>query len=151
MRIALHDAIRETQRICSFTIDGWVLLPDHLHCIWTLPPDDADFGKRWAMIKRFVSKQCGASLYREEWMNHTKGRRNESTLWQRRFWEHIIRDETDYVRHMDYLHYNPVKHGLVKSVKDWPFSTFHRYVQKGVYAENWGGLDELTRDDAFGE
>jgi putative transposase len=84
-------------------------------------------------------------------MNDSKGRRNECTLWQRRFWEHVIRDETDYMRHMDYLHYNPVKHGLVKSVKDWPFSTFHRYVKDGIYPENWGETGDLTRDDDYGE
>ena len=134
-----------------FTIDGWVLLPDHLHCIWTLPPDDVAFGKRWAMIKRSVAKECGPSLYREEWMSDSKCRRNESTVWQRRFWEHAIRDETDFARHMDYLHYNPVKHGLVQCVKDWSFSTFHRYVKDGVYPENWGGIAEATRDEDYGE
>jgi putative transposase len=100
-----------------------VLLPDHLHWVWTLPPDDAAFGKRWAMIKRSVAKACGSSLYREEWMSDSKRQRIESTVWQRRFWEHVIRDETDFARHMDYLHYNPVKHGRVQCVKDWPFSS----------------------------
>ena len=84
-------------------------------------------------------------------MNDSKRQRNESTLWQRRFWEHAIRDETDFVTHMDYLHYNPVKHGLVQGVKDWPFSTFHRYVKAGIYPENWGGIAEATRDEDYGE
>ena len=151
VRAALREAIHAIRAVCPFTIDGLVLLPDHLHCIWTLPPDDADFGKRWAMIKRFVTKQCGPTLLRDEWLTDSKRRRNESTLWQRRFWEHTIRDETDYLRHMEYLHYNPVKHGLVKSVKDWQFSTFHRYVKEGVYPEDWGGRGDEEAGENFGE
>jgi len=151
VRNALREAIRETRSVAPFTIDGWVLLPDHLHCIWTLPPDDADNGKRWALIKRFVTKQCGPLLYRDEWMNDSKRRRNESTLWQRRFWEHVIRDEADYRQHMDYLHFNPVKHGMVENVGDWPFSTFHRCVREGVYPGSWGGSGDVTRAEDFGE
>ncbi len=128
-----------------------MLLPDHLHCIWTLPPNDADFGVRWAMIKRFVTKQCSAELKRDEWMNQSKLKRKESTLWQRRFWEHQIRDERDYERHMDYLHYNPVKHGLVAKVTDWPHSTFHRYVRQGVYKEDWAVVDSEQEPEGFGE
>lgn len=151
VRTALREAIHTTRAVCPFTIDGWVLLPDHLHCLWTLPPDDADFGKRWAMIKQFVTKRCGPTLLRDEWLNDSKRRRNESTLWQRRFWEHLIRDEMDYVQHMDYLHYNPVKHGLVRSVQDWQFSTFHRYVKEGVYSEDWGGRGDGQENGDFGE
>jgi len=121
-----------------------------LHCIWTLPPDDADFGIRWAMIKRFVTKQC-SSLRRNDWMTASKHKRKESTLWQRRFWEHQIRDEQDYERHMDYMHYNPVKHDFTRSVKDWPYSTFHRYVKEGVYNENWAGDGVLSINQKFGE
>jgi len=119
-----------------------VLLPDHLHCIWTLPEDDADFGKRWAMIKRFVTKRCGPSLLCDEWLNDSKQRRKESPLWQRRYWEHMIRNETDFKWHMDYLHYNPVKHGLASCVQDWPYSTFHRCVKDGIYPEDWGGVSD---------
>ena len=144
VRKALRDGILAVQTTHSFTIDGWVLLPDHLHCIWTLPPGDANFGVRWAKIKRFVTKQCGPDLRREDLMNKSKRRRNESTIWQRRFWEHQIPDDRDYKRHMDYLHYNPVKHGYVKNVKDWPYSTFHRYVSQGVYGQNWAGEGPVT-------
>lgn len=151
VRNALRNAVLETRAVHPFTVDGWVLLPDHLHCIWTLPPGDAAFGKRWAMIKRAVTKACGASLVREEWMNNSMRRRNESTSWQRRFWEHAIRDEADFAKHMDYVHYNPVKHGLVQQVKDWPFSTFHRYVKAGFYPENWGGIVQATRGEDYGE
>lgn len=148
---ALRKAIRDTRATHPFHIDAWVLLPDHLHCIWTLPPDDANFGVRWAMIKRAVTKQCGPHLYRDDWMNHSKRRRKESTLWQRRFWEHQIRDDWDYENHMNYLHYNPVKHGYVQKVSDWPYSTFHRYVQQGIYDENWGGMNTVTIDGEFGD
>ena len=108
VRTALREAIRTTRAVAPFAVDGWVLLPDHLHCIWTLPGDDTDFGKQWAMIKRFVSKRCGEDLLRMEWMNASKRKRSESTLWQRRYWEHLLRDEEYYRRHMDYLHFNPV-------------------------------------------
>ncbi len=151
VRHALRNGIQNTRAIHPFEINGWVLLPDHLHCIWTLPPDDADFGVRWAMIKRFVTKQCGSSLRREDWMNDSKRKRKESTLWQRRFWEHQIRDEQDYEAHMNYLHFNPVKHGYVKSVKDWPYSTFHRYVRAGVYSEDWSSGETASCSDGFGE
>ena len=151
VREALRDGIRYVQTTHPFIIDGWVLLPDHLHCIWTLPPNDANFGLRWAMIKRYVTKQCAADLQRNDWMSASKRKRNESTLWQRRFWEHQIRDDRDYEKHMDYLHYNPVKHGLVKNVKDWRHSTFHRYHRNGVYDENWGGDDVMVMDEEFGE
>jgi len=139
------------QKNHPFVIDAWVVLPDHLHCIWTLPPDDANFGKRWAMIKRFVTKQCGPDLQRNDWMNESKRQRKESTIWQRRLWEHQIRDKRDYEIHRDYLHYNPVKQGYVKNVKDWPHSTLHRYVRQGVYDENWGGKEVMTTEEGFGE
>jgi putative transposase len=151
VRAALRDAVRETQATFPFILDGWVLLPDHLHCIWSLPPGDAAFGKRWAIIKRAVTQKCGSLLYRKEWMNDSKRRRNESIVWQRRFWEHSIRDESDFTRHLDYLHYNPVKHGLVQQVKEWPFSTFHRYVNAGMYSEDWGSLDVAAADEEYGE
>jgi putative transposase len=150
VRLALREGIREVQKIHPFTIDGWVLLPDHLHCIWTLPPDDADFGIRWAMIKRYVTKQCN-SLRCNDWMTASKRRRKESTLWQRRFWEHQIRDDRDYEKHMDYMHYNPVKHGFTTTVKDWSYSTFHRYVKEGIYSENWAGGGVMSINEGFGE
>jgi len=151
VRTALRDAIAETRAVSPFVINGWVLLPDHLHCIWTLPPDDADFSKRWAMIKRFVTKRCCPALAGDARLSASKLRRNESAIWQRRFWEHLIRDETDYMRHMDYLHYNPVKHGLANAVKNWPYSTFHRYVNEGVYPDDWGGVHDVRTNENFGE
>ena len=103
------------------------------------------------MIKRFVTKQCGPSLYRDDWMNESKRQRKESTVWQRRFWEHMIRDERDFEKHVDYIHYNPVKHNLVPRAFDWPYSTFHRYVRQGLYSIDWGGGDIMEVDHNFGE
>lgn len=103
----------------------------------------------WAMIKHFGTKQCGSELYRDDLMSASK--RNESTLWQRRYWEHQIRNDDDYATHTDYLYFNPVKHGLVKHVTNWPHSTFHRYIHKGVYDKSWGGNDIESFDDEFGE
>jgi putative transposase len=151
VRSALRDGVQATRMVYPFDIDAWVLLPDHLHCVWTLPPDDANFGIRWAMIKRFVSKRCGPDLNRDEWMNESKRIRKESAIWQRRFWEHMIRDERDFEKHVEYIHYNPVKHNWVPRAVDWPYSTFHRYVRKGLYSNDWGGGDIVAADQNFGE
>jgi len=142
-RRILREVITAVKQQHPFNVDAWVLLPDHMHSIWTLPPGDKEFSKRWGMIKAGFSKRAKILLHRDEWMNASKAKRRECTIWQRRFWEHQIRNEDDYRRHMDYLHYNPVKHGLVERVIDWPYSTFHRYVQNGVYAEDWCGVVEL--------
>jgi putative transposase len=146
---ALRAAITKVRSQHPFTIDAWVLLPDHIHAIWTLPPDDARFALRWQQIKRFVTLQCGERLHKTEWMTDSKTNHRESTLWQRRYWEHQIRDELDFQHHMDYLHYNPVKHGLVAELKDWPYSSFHRHVALGNYAENWAGT--AANDGEFGD
>ncbi len=138
-RIWLREAIIKTRERYPFTIDAWVLLPNHIHCMWTLPENDADFSVRWNGIKRRFSIRAKHKFHKSEWMNTSKQKYRESTIWQRRFWEHQIRDNKDYQRHMDYIHYNPVRHGLVKMVKDWEYSTFHRSVQKGLYTMDWGG------------
>jgi len=144
-RIWLRKAIVKTRGRYPFTIDAWVLLPDHLHCIWTLPKQDADFSVRWNGIKRRFTTQAKHKLHKPEWINASKQKHRESTAWQRRFWEHQIRDDSDYQQHMDYIHYNPVKHGLVERAKDWPYSSFHRYVQQGVYTTDWG--EELNQNN----
>lgn len=138
LRYTLREAISKVRDQYPFQIDAWVLLPGHLHTIWTLPDGDAKFPLRWQLIKRHVTRQCGELLHQPGLMTDSKTRHRESTIWQRRYWEHLIRNDADYERHMDYLHYNPVKHGLVKQVKDWPYSSFHRYVENGTYDENWG-------------
>ncbi|MGH8402614.1 MAG: REP-associated tyrosine transposase [Gammaproteobacteria bacterium] len=141
MRMALRTAIRAVRTIHPFEIDAWVLLPDHLHCIWTLPENDADFGLRWAIIKQEVTRQCANVLHSGGRRSVSGIKRREAALWQRRFWEHRIRDEADLSNHMDYLHWNPVKHGYAVRVLDWPYSTFHRFVAAGIHPEDWGGDD----------
>lgn len=139
VRVAMRGAIEQVRKKHPFTIDAWVLLPDHLHAIWTLPPDDSEFGKRWGIIKSHVSRCCAHLIESCEPRSASRIKRREIDFWQRRFWEHQIRDELDFERHIDYIHYNPVKHNLVTHAKDWPYSTLHRYVRSGVCAENWGG------------
>ena len=139
IRNALRASIGTVRVARPFVIDAWVLLPDHLHCVRTLPEGDADFSSRWMKIKRAVSMACGEEFHREDWMTASKSKRRESTIWQRRFWEHQIRDENDFARHADYIHYNPVKHGYMQHAADWPYSTFHRYVRDGLYVRDWVG------------
>ncbi len=136
-RKALRLAIGEVRAKRPFTIRAWVLLPDHLHCLWMLPADDDDFPLRWRLIKTGVTRQC-ADLCDDLPESPSRSQRAEGHLWQRRFWEHTIRDERDYAAHCDYIHYNPVKHGHCKSPGDWPYSTFHRFVASGSYPADWG-------------
>jgi putative transposase len=150
VRNALREAIRQTRLTDPFDINAWVLLPDHLHCIWTLPPGDANFSLRWAKIKRYVSKQCGEAFSIKD-LSASRTKRHEAGLWQRRFWEHQIRNDWDFARHVDYIHWNPVKHGLVSRAVDWPYSTFHSYVRRGVYQPDWGLADKAALLAASGE
>lgn len=129
------DSVRQRH---PFQIHGWVVLPEHLHCVIELPLDDADFATRWRLIKIAFSK----TLPKTEVLSAIRVQRGERGIWQRRYWEHLIRDERDFQAHMDYVHINPVKHGLVKCVADWPYSTFHRLVAKGVYPSDWAGGNE---------
>lgn len=150
-RTALREIIHAVRHQCPFIIDAWVLLPDHIHCLWTLPADDADYSKRWGLIKARVSKRMKNCPLPYDSTSPSRKRRRESSIWQRRFWEHQIRDEDDFRRHMDYIHFNPVKHGLAMRAADWPYSTFHRYVANGVYPESWGDSDGSVLDGDFGE
>jgi putative transposase len=127
-----------------FKIDAFVLLPDHLHCIWTLPHEDRDFSKRWRLIKSDFSRQCVAK--HKTTPSASRLRKKEQAIWQRRFWEHQIRKETDFINHVEYIHYNPVKHRLVQAPKDWEYSSFHRYVREGIYDVEWGARKEITFD-----
>ena len=145
---ALRNIIKDVKQTHPFKINAWILLPEHMHCIWTLPKGDVDYSKRWGLIKSTFSKRMKETLHRDEWITKSKTKYRESTIWQRRFWEHQIRDCEDYQRHMDYLHYNPVKHRLVKSVKDWPHSSFHHYTEQGVYPIDWGSSDLLNEIEA---
>jgi putative transposase len=141
----LRQVVRAVKTRHNFRIHGWVVLPDHLHCVIELPNHDADFATRWRLIKMGFSK----SLPQTERLSEVRVRRGERGIWQRRYWEHLIRDEADFRAHMDYVHINPLKHGLVKRVADWPYSTFHRLVTQGIYPSDWGGSDEdkLGYDD----
>lgn len=137
----LREVFKSARRRRPFTIDAIVILPDHLHCIWTLPPGDADFSARWHDIKaRFA-----AQLSRGERLSVRRAKKGERGIWQRRFWEHVIRDERDYERHVDYIHYNPVKHGQVKRAADWPYSSFHKYVERGIHNLEWAANDSVRR------
>ena len=133
----LRAAFRTVRLQRPFTLNAVVVLPDHLHCIWTLPPGDADFSTRWRLIKTWFTKHCDpAPCATAENARTSKGAR---FLWQHRYWEHVLRDETDYRRHVEYIHFNPVKHGYVKAPIDWPYSSFRRYVKTGKYPPDWGG------------
>jgi putative transposase len=156
----LRQAIRTVRAKRPFAVDAMVVLPDHLHCIWTLPPGDADFATRWRLIKTWFTKHCDpgllnmasgyAALTRPTGVGTATsgyaaltrptdvGAEVANAVWQNRYWEHVLRDEADYERHADYIHYNPVKHGLVASAGDWPYSSFRRFVTVGLYPKNWG-------------
>ena len=135
----LRQCFAEVRRAKPFHIDAIVILPDHLHSIWTLPPEDADFSSRWHAIKARFSK----GIEPGERLSERRQEKGERGIWQRRFWEHVIRDEQDFERHADYIHYNPVKHGYTKRAADWPFSSFHRYVREGIYAADWGADPDI--------
>jgi putative transposase len=142
----LRTAFRQTRRRHSFTIAAIVVLPDHLHTIWTLPEGDADFSTRWRLIKSAFSRNLAAG----ERISQSRAAKGERGIWQRRYWEHTIRDDDDFAHHVDYIHINPVKHGFVARVRDWPYSSFHRMVKLGVYPRDWA--DDVVNDgEAFGE
>jgi putative transposase len=137
VRVALRTALQAVRDEHPFLVEALVLLPDHLHCLWRLPEGDDDYPLRWAKIKRLTRHYLGMSAGEK--------------LWQPRYWEHCIRDDSDFARHADYIHWNPVKHGLVKCAADWPYSTFRRFVAAGLYPENWGIADDASGDGNFGE
>jgi putative transposase len=143
---ALRAAFRVTRRERPFAIDAIVVLPDHLHAVMTLPTDDADFSGRWRRIKSCLTSDVVASGIRI-----ARDRRREFSLWHKRFWEHTIRDDHDFARHVDYIHYNPIKHGFVNRVRDWPFSSFHQFVRRGDLPKDWAGTHQIFPDTGFGE
>jgi putative transposase len=142
----LRAAFRCAQARHPFAIDAIVVLPEHLHAIWTLPDGDVDYPMRWRLIKSTFSR----ALPSEESVSPSRAGRGERGIWQRRYWEHTVRDDDDFARHVDYIHYNPVKHGHVSQVRDWPHSSFRRMVRLGVYPGDWGGdLSGLESANAF--
>jgi len=131
----LRSVVKMVREKKPFHIDCWVVLPEHMHCIWTLPEGDADYASRWKAIKTAFAK----SIPRFENLSDVRLNKGERGIWQRRYWEHTIRDDRDYEAHVDYVHINPVKHGLVKCVVDWPYSSFHKFVEEGLYPLDWAG------------
>jgi REP-associated tyrosine transposase len=149
-RATLHNAIISVRDELPFVIAAWVLLPEHLHCIWQLPEGDSDYSTRWRLIKTFVRKH-GEECWRTTEKSASRKARHEQALWQRRFWEHTIPDDEDYRRHCDYIHYNPVKHGLCLAPRNWPYSSFHRFVKEGRYESNWGNSESPEFPEGIGK
>ena len=130
----LRQAFAWTMARRPFHIHAIVILPDHMHCVWKLPEGDSDFSGRWKAIKQFVSRRLDVPVLR----------RGEKTVWQRRFWEHLIRDDDDWRRHVDYIHFNPIKHGFVNAPEDWPHSSYARSLERGWYNKGWGWSEPET-------
>jgi putative transposase len=139
----LRTACRTVQLKQPFRVDAIVILPEHLHTIWTLPEGEANYPGRWKAIKSAFTRavvKSGVVAKRNE--------KGEYAVWQRRYWEHTIADEIDFKRHVDYIHFNPIKHGWAKQVVDWPYSSFHRYVQQGILPPDWAAsIDEGKFDE----
>ena len=161
----LREAVRVTHVRRPFHIDAWVVLPDHMHCVWTLPEEDADYSQRWGTIKARFSRDLGRRMRRAGICPPTElpvvsaGRyaglkpglredKREAGIWQRRFWEHHIRDEADYAAHVRYCWINPVKHGFVERAVGWPYSSIHRDIRAGMVEAEWSGD---VPDGQFGE
>jgi len=135
----LLNVMEDIRRHHPFSTIAQVVLPDHIHAIWELPPNDQDFPKRWRLIKTGFTKQISIA---DDLPNPvSRQRKNERTIWQRRYWEHTIRDDTDLDRHIDYIHFNPVHHGLSKYPHEWKHSTFLRFVEEGYYPVDWATSD----------
>jgi putative transposase len=153
-RLALREAIRKTRLKWPFQMDAIVLLPDHFHCMITLPENETDYSTRMKCIKSAFTKNPIAWQYRLKSRRFSESRSNkkEQPVWQRRFYEHTIRDDKDYENHFHYIHYNPVKHGYSASPARWPFSSFWRYAKKGYYSHKWGmDREPVLPDMAVGE
>ena len=137
----LRNVVRDVRQQLPFTVDAWVVLPNHIHAVWTLPEGDTDFSKRWGLIKATYTKRMNAAGLMDSGV----------PVWQQRFWEHCIRDDKDFAAHIDYVYINPVKHGLASRVADWPWSSFHRDVQRGLYPANWGSDVAVDESHQYGE
>ena len=137
-RLALREAITKVRRKRPFQIDAFVLLPDHFHGLWTLPENDGDLSTRMRLLKSYVTRSIADKLDLETRKNLSREARRERNLWQRRFWEHRVRDEEEFAAYCDYIHINPVKHQLCQSPTDWRWSSVHRFIQQGIYSLDWG-------------
>jgi putative transposase len=143
--VELRASFRHVKERHPFKMDAFVILPDHLHCIWTLPPGDIDYSMRWNLLKGHFSRSIAAG----ERISSSREKRRERGIWQRRYWEHLLRNQDDFNRHVEYIHWNPVKHGWAGQVADWPYSSFAHYVERGIYPADWGGGDIV--DSVAGE
>jgi putative transposase len=144
-RACLRQAIVHCRQRWPFSIVAIVLLPDHLHTIWSLPRGDTAYPRRWAAIKREFTTTWLAAGGAEAPVTASRQRQRRRGVLQRRYWEHVIRDERDFERHADYIHYNPVKHGLCQCPGDWPYSSFRRFVRSGDYPPDWACGDRRVQ------
>ena len=142
-----RSVVHKVKQAHPFSIVAMVVLPEHLHTIWRLPEGDADYPKRWSLIKAGFSRCIPAG----ETIRPARLAKRERGIWQRRYWEHHIRDELDLARHVDYIHYNPVKHGWVSRAVDWPHSTLHGYIERGILPVDWGGEVQVDEQGCWGE
>ncbi len=145
-RECLREAFHAVQQVLPFEVFAIVLLPDHFHCIWNLPGNDDDFSTRLKELKAEFTKPFLAAGGPEAVISVSRQAKGERGIWQRRFWEHLIENDDDLKACLDYLHYNPVKHGHVSAVRDWPWSTFHRFVKVGEYPDSWGLANNGNHD-----
>ena len=141
-----RDVMKKVKQQHPFDIDAMVVLPDHVHTMWTLPKGDADYPKRWMLIKAGFSRRIPKGEYRRK----SRINKGERGIWQRRYWEHLIRDERDYEQHVNYIYFNPVKHGYVQKAIEWKNSSIHRYIKEGIIAPNWRNA-ETSKGDNYGE
>lgn len=143
----LRNVMRKVKKQHPFKIDAMVVLPDHMHAMMTLPANDRDYPVRWMLIKSGFSRK----MIKAEERNESRKRKGERGIWQRRYWEHLIRDSRDYERHVDYIHHNPVKHGYVRKAADWEYSSIHQYIARGVINRDWGYTEAGIGTSEFGE
>ena len=136
----LREAFLYVKKRKPFDINAVVIMPDHLHCIWTLPEGDVDYSGRWNLLKGYFSR----GIPKGEAISQSRSKRRERGLWQRRFWAHMLINQDDFNVHFDYIHWNPVKHGWAEFVRDWPYSSFHYYVDSGVYSIDWGHSGDFS-------
>jgi putative transposase len=142
----LREVIREVRQAHPFEIIAMVVLPEHIHAVWQLPEGDADYPMRWSLIKAGFSRR----MAKGEFIRKSRELKRERGIWQRRYWEHQIRDDADLAAHVDYIHINPVKHGHSARAADWPYSSIHRFIRKGWATQDWGYAPETT-NEGFGE
>ena len=143
----LRASVRGVKARHPFEIVAWVVLPHHLHAIWTLPLGDSDYSTRWMLIKSAFSRRIEV----DEPIRASRVRKGERGIWQRRFWEHCIRDENDLQRHLDYVHFNPVKHGYAERASAWPYSSIHRAIANGELPVDWAAATDRFESGTAGE